>query len=238
MRRGTSRSRIRPRPPTRPPRRREGPPLPVAFGGSLQGLAEIVTTILSLAIIDEADGAQQSSNSSSSTYASSSSSSSSSYTASSASSSSSSSSSSAASSSYTSSSQQSSSQSAAATEQPVSTATTTSSSSTATATTALRGKLFYQSVCHGKDDVVRVLSLALTCDSPGAYYYGSSTYRNSEVCVAGDKATLKITGASTTLPKWAWGRERRVGGGSDDYHRDSNPLTPPATTHVLRSIPV
>ncbi|KAL7566767.1 hypothetical protein ACA910_019364 [Epithemia clementina (nom. ined.)] len=35
-------------------------------------------------------------------------------------------------------------------------------------------------------------SIYLTCDSPGAYYQGSSTYRNSHVCTAGDKAQVNI----------------------------------------------
>ena len=37
-----------------------------------------------------------------------------------------------------------------------------------------------------------VTSVRLTCDSPGAYYYGSKTYRGSEVCIDGDKASLKV----------------------------------------------
>jgi hypothetical protein len=37
---------------------------------------------------------------------------------------------------------------------------------------------------------IQVISLQLLCDTPGAYYYGSSAYRNSEVCVSGDKAHL------------------------------------------------
>lgn len=39
---------------------------------------------------------------------------------------------------------------------------------------------------------VQVTGLWLTCDTPGAYYYGSSAYRNSEVCMSGDRANLEI----------------------------------------------
>ena len=52
------------------------------------------------------------------------------------------------------------------------------------------GLLNVQKYCR-RDEVV-VTSAWLTCDSPGAYYYGSKTYRGSEVCIDGDKASLKI----------------------------------------------
>ena len=45
-----------------------------------------------------------------------------------------------------------------------------------------------------RNTYVRVTDLSLLCDSPGAYYYGSTTYRNSEVCVTGDKAKLYMEG--------------------------------------------
>lgn len=46
---------------------------------------------------------------------------------------------------------------------------------------------------------VEVTRVTLTCDSPGAYYYGSKTYRNSEVCVDGDKVNLKVHCKRTTM---------------------------------------
>lgn len=39
---------------------------------------------------------------------------------------------------------------------------------------------------------ILVTQARLTCDSPGAYYYGSKTYRGSEVCIDGDKVNLKL----------------------------------------------
>jgi len=39
---------------------------------------------------------------------------------------------------------------------------------------------------------VKVKALWLTCNTPGAYYYGSSAYRDSEVCMKGDTANLRI----------------------------------------------
>jgi hypothetical protein len=38
---------------------------------------------------------------------------------------------------------------------------------------------------------IQVISVYLTCDSAGAYYYGSSSYRNSSTCKYGDKANLR-----------------------------------------------
>ena len=40
--------------------------------------------------------------------------------------------------------------------------------------------------------VVQVQNVSLTCDSPGAYYYGSNTYRDSTTCTQGDKAKLLV----------------------------------------------
>lgn len=54
----------------------------------------------------------------------------------------------------------------------------------------VKGSRDVQSFC--KKSIVTVSSLILTCDSPGAYYYGSSTYRNSEVCMSNDKANIKL----------------------------------------------
>ncbi|CAB9526382.1 expressed unknown protein [Seminavis robusta] len=38
----------------------------------------------------------------------------------------------------------------------------------------------------------QVKAVYLVCDSPGAYYRGSSTYRDSETCIYGDKARLQL----------------------------------------------
>ena len=40
---------------------------------------------------------------------------------------------------------------------------------------------------------IKVDRLSILCDTPGAYYYGSSAYRNSQVCMSGDKANLDIS---------------------------------------------
>jgi len=40
--------------------------------------------------------------------------------------------------------------------------------------------------------LVEVTDIQLTCDSPGAYYYGSGSYRKSERCKYGDKADLFV----------------------------------------------
>jgi hypothetical protein len=39
---------------------------------------------------------------------------------------------------------------------------------------------------------VVVTEMSIVCDSPGAYYYGGSKYRNSATCQAGDKARVEI----------------------------------------------
>jgi len=39
---------------------------------------------------------------------------------------------------------------------------------------------------------IQVEKMSILCDTPGAYYYGSNAYRNSQVCMSGDKAHLKI----------------------------------------------
>jgi hypothetical protein len=43
-----------------------------------------------------------------------------------------------------------------------------------------------------KRSLIKVLSLRLLCNSPGAYYAGSNAYRKSDVCQAGDKAILEV----------------------------------------------
>lgn len=53
-----------------------------------------------------------------------------------------------------------------------------------------QGNYYHQfSVCD--ESVAIVEELSLLCDSPGAYYYGSSKYRNSASCQAGDKAKVE-----------------------------------------------
>jgi len=44
--------------------------------------------------------------------------------------------------------------------------------------------------CTGKDFDVQ--AVYLVCDSPGAYYRGSSSYRDSTTCIYGDKARLQL----------------------------------------------
>ena len=44
--------------------------------------------------------------------------------------------------------------------------------------------------CSQEDFEVR--AVFLVCDSPGAYYRGSSTYRDSTTCIYGDKARLQL----------------------------------------------
>jgi hypothetical protein len=40
--------------------------------------------------------------------------------------------------------------------------------------------------------VIEVEAISILCDSPGSYYYGSSKYRNSDTCTAGDKAKIQL----------------------------------------------
>lgn len=42
------------------------------------------------------------------------------------------------------------------------------------------------------DSIIQVEELTITCDSPGAYYYGSGKYRNSPTCKPGDKAKIVL----------------------------------------------
>jgi hypothetical protein len=71
---------------------------------------------------------------------------------------------------------------------------TSSASSSEFDNSNVKGQLNFRSPCYR--NWVRVTKLVLTCDSPGAYYYGSTTYRNSETCATGDKARI---GLSCTL---------------------------------------
>lgn len=54
------------------------------------------------------------------------------------------------------------------------------------------GKHVVQPFC--RRDYIKVSGLWLTCDTPGAYYYGSSAYRKSQTCMSGDKANLRLEG--------------------------------------------
>jgi hypothetical protein len=49
---------------------------------------------------------------------------------------------------------------------------------------------YQNEVCS--DSIIQVQDLSLVCDSPGAYYYGSGKYRNSESCKPGDKARIQL----------------------------------------------
>jgi hypothetical protein len=51
---------------------------------------------------------------------------------------------------------------------------------------------YHQVQTFCKRSYIEVSGLWLTCDTPGAYYYGSTAYRNSEVCMSGDKANLVV----------------------------------------------
>jgi hypothetical protein len=42
------------------------------------------------------------------------------------------------------------------------------------------------------DTSIVVTDVALLCDSPGTYYYGSGKYRNSATCEGGDKAKMQV----------------------------------------------
>lgn len=43
-----------------------------------------------------------------------------------------------------------------------------------------------------ENGVIFVEEITITCDSPGAYYYGGSNYRNSDTCVGGDKGRVEV----------------------------------------------
>lgn len=86
-------------------------------------------------------------------------------------------------------------QQSTSTSEASSTSSSSSSASTSSETNgkmaSAKGQLSFRSTCSR--NWVRVTSLVLTCDSPGAYYYGSSTYRNSDTCAAGDKARISLS---------------------------------------------
>ena len=64
-----------------------------------------------------------------------------------------------------------------------------SSSNNATITKTKKG-LQIVSACSKED--FQVEAVYLVCDSPGAYYRGSSAYRDSATCIYGDKARLQL----------------------------------------------
>jgi len=45
-------------------------------------------------------------------------------------------------------------------------------------------------ICSDSD--IEVTAIALLCDSPGTFYYGSGKYRDNQYCKAGDKAKLSV----------------------------------------------
>lgn len=60
-----------------------------------------------------------------------------------------------------------------------------------TATQAPVNLVTTQDFC--KRHFVQVTQLSILCDTPGAYYSGSTAYRDSPICVGGDKAKLNVT---------------------------------------------
>ena len=50
--------------------------------------------------------------------------------------------------------------------------------------------------------IISISSIHLVCDSPGAYYQGSNTYRNSATCMTGDTAKLTIDCKCTLFVYW------------------------------------
>lgn len=57
-------------------------------------------------------------------------------------------------------------------------------------TSTEKGQVIIQDFCTR--NYIQVDYLSILCDTPGAYYYGSNAYRNSKVCMSGDKAHLDI----------------------------------------------
>lgn len=54
-----------------------------------------------------------------------------------------------------------------------------------------RGLVLTEDFCNR--NYIQISRMTILCDTPGAYYYGSNAYRNSEVCMSGDKAKLNVT---------------------------------------------
>lgn len=61
-----------------------------------------------------------------------------------------------------------------------------------------KGLLQSQDFCN--HNYIQVQRISILCDTPGAYYYGSNAYRNSQVCMSGDKAHLTVQ--CTSLSFW------------------------------------
>ena len=55
--------------------------------------------------------------------------------------------------------------------------------------------------------IISISSIHLVCDSPGAYYQGSNTYRNSATCMTGDTAKLTIDCKCTLFVCWPFQRK-------------------------------
>ena len=53
-----------------------------------------------------------------------------------------------------------------------------------------KGAVLTQYYC--RRNYIQVDFMSVLCDTPGAYYYGSNAYRNSVVCMSGDKAHVEI----------------------------------------------
>ena len=64
------------------------------------------------------------------------------------------------------------------------------------------GYLDVQPFCNRR--IVEATAVYLTCDSPGAYYYGSGAYRKSEVCMSGDRVNLEVDCTSSKKKKKSW----------------------------------
>ena len=66
------------------------------------------------------------------------------------------------------------------------------SSSSSNNTSVHTTKKGLQIVSSCSKEEFQVQAVYLLCDSPGAYYRGSSTYRDSTTCIYGDKARLQL----------------------------------------------
>jgi hypothetical protein len=74
------------------------------------------------------------------------------------------------------------------------------SSNTTAVRTTKKGLLEVVGSCRKED--FRVRAVYLVCDSPGAYYRGSSTYRDSTTCIYGDKARLLVECKSKSIVRY------------------------------------
>lgn len=64
-------------------------------------------------------------------------------------------------------------------------------------TTTKKGLLNVAKSCRKEEIIVQ--AAYMVCDSPGAYYRGSGTYRDSTTCVYGDKARLQLVCKYNTI---------------------------------------